>query len=323
MVPRQPPRYPQLGFLLIPPFRVQGISIAGEETAVQIPEMDVCFDIGRCPRQVLTSNHIALTHGHMDHAAGIAYYFSQRHFQGMGAGTVVCHPKLAGPIHNVMKAWVELEGQVTPYNVVPLAPEQELMIKNNVYLRAFETVHSNGALGYCLIERRSKLRPELAELPQEKLLELKNRGEAITRTIEVPHIAFMGDTAWGAPFERPDVLAARILITECTFLEPGHRDRAAIGKHLHLDDIVRLLTVCQAEAVVLTHLSRRTNIAKARRWIDDAVRPEDRQRVLILMDGRTNRDRYEQQLARMQGEGAAQEAEGQEDNGQSVDPLAR
>ena len=56
-----------------------GYSVAGEETVVQVPEMDVCFDIGRAPYFALTSNIICLSHGHMDHMAGVAYYLSQRH----------------------------------------------------------------------------------------------------------------------------------------------------------------------------------------------------------------------------------------------------
>src|SRR5690606_8497462 len=83
MIPREPPRRPQLGFLYAPPYRIQGISIAGEETVVHIPELDLCFDIGLAPRAVLPSKYVALSHGHMDHVAGIAYYFSQRNFQGM------------------------------------------------------------------------------------------------------------------------------------------------------------------------------------------------------------------------------------------------
>jgi ribonuclease Z len=91
------------------------------------------------------------------------------------------------------------------------------------------------------------------------------------------------------------VLNAKILITECTFLEPGHRSRAAIGKHLHLDDVVELLKKSKAEAVVLTHLSRRTHMGGARKEIDAALSPADRQRVFMLMDSRANRARYEQQ----------------------------
>ena len=102
MIPKAPQRRPQLGYLVFPPLRVQGLSIAGEESVVQAPEMDVCFDIGRCPRAALASKYVALTHGHMDHAAGLAYYYSQRNFQGMGVGTVICPPALEQPIHNLM-----------------------------------------------------------------------------------------------------------------------------------------------------------------------------------------------------------------------------
>jgi ribonuclease Z len=291
--PKEPPRNPQMGFLHLPPYRVQGLSIAGEETVVQVPELDVCFDIGRCPRAALTSPYVALTHGHMDHSAGIAYYFSQRNFQGMSPGTVVCHPALEQPIHNVMRAWVDLEAQRTPYRVIALAPDAEIEIKNHVYLRAFATAHTVPSLGFLIMERRSKLKPELLGLPQAKLIELKNAGQSITQTVEIPLVCYTGDTMWGAHFERPDVLGAKILITECTFLEEGHRDRAAVGQHLHLDDVARLLKVSKAEAVVLTHLSRRTHMGEARKEIEDALPVEERQRVHILMDGRSTRRREE------------------------------
>ena len=39
-----------------------GYSVAGEESVVQVPELDVCFDIGRSPYFALTSNTICITH---------------------------------------------------------------------------------------------------------------------------------------------------------------------------------------------------------------------------------------------------------------------
>ena len=60
-----------------------GYSIAGEETVVGMPQLDVCFDIGKAPDQLISINHVLLTHGHMDHSAGFAYYLSQRNFSGM------------------------------------------------------------------------------------------------------------------------------------------------------------------------------------------------------------------------------------------------
>ncbi len=295
MIPRPPANRPQLGFLFLPPFRVQGLSIAGEESVVQVPELDICFDLGRCPRAALTSNYAALTHGHMDHAAGLAYYFSQRFFQGMGEGTVICHPKMADPIHNLMKAWVDIEAQRTPYNIAPLGPDDELEIKNNHFVRAFETLHCKHSVGYSVFERRSKLKTEYTGMPQEELIRLKKGGEAITHQLEIPLVCYTGDTMWGPLFDRPDVLNAQVLITECTFIDPEHRDRAAVGKHLHLDDIVKLLDRCTSKAVVLTHLSRRSNIYQARQRIDAAIPAEHRDRVFLLMDSRNNRARYEQQ----------------------------
>ena len=300
MLPKPPPRRPQIGFYYIPPYRIQGISIAGEMSFVMVPELDVCFDIGVAPKAALPAQYVALTHGHMDHVAGIAYYFSQRNFQGMGTGTLICPPALEQPIHGLMRAWVDIEQQKTPYNLIALPHDGEVEIKNHIYLRAFETVHTVPSMGYVVVEKRSKLRPELIGEPQEQLLARKARGEAITHLLEVPLICYTGDTMWGPHFERPDVLKARILITECTFLEHGHRSRAAVGKHLHVADIVDLLEASEAEAVILTHLSRRTHTGEARRVLEEVIPARHRDRVLLLMDSRSARDRYDRQLAEVQ-----------------------
>ena len=83
-----------LACLTVEDLDILGYSVAGEETVVGLPQLDVCFDIGKAPDQVIPINHVLLTHGHMDHAAGIAYYLSQRNFCGMSAGTA--GPGLSG-----------------------------------------------------------------------------------------------------------------------------------------------------------------------------------------------------------------------------------
>ena len=154
-------------------------------------------------------------------------------------------------------------------------PDGHIEIKNNIHLRAFETIHTESSLGYTVVEHRSKLKPDLVGVPQEKLMALKNNGQAITQTHEIPLVCYTGDTMWGPHFDRPDVLNAKILITECTFLQADHRDRAAVGRHLHLDDILKLLERSNAEAIVLTHMSRRTNLLEIRQEVgrEDPARP--------------------------------------------------
>lgn len=296
MLPKPPPREGSLGFLYLPPYRVQGISVAGEAVTVQIPELDVVFDLGCCPRAVLSSKFAAISHGHMDHIGGLAYFCSQRRFQGMGDATIVCDARIQADIHKMLDGFQDLERQKTPYELIALEPEQSFEIKNNILLKGFHTEHAAPSMGYSIIERRTKLREEFAGLPQEKLKELKDRGVEITRTLYIPLVAYLGDTSPGAALLREDVRNAQIIISECTFVEHEHRERARQGMHMHLEDIVEWLKFAQCQWMVLHHVSRRTNLQFARKRLLELVPPAKAQQVLFLMDHKFNKERYERQL---------------------------
>ena len=296
MIPNPPAKDGQLSFLWLPPHRVQGFSVAGEQTVVHVPELEVAFDVGFCPRVLVPCPSIALSHAHMDHIGGLPYWFSQRYFQKLPPGKLHCHHAIAQPLLNMMKGWVDLERQQTPHEVIGMEDGQEVLLKPNIYLRAIEVRHTVPALGFVVIERRNKLKPEFADLPADALREAKARGEAITRQIDIPLVAYTGDTSPGEFLVRDEFADARIMIAECTFFEPEHNDRARTGMHLHIDDIVRMLPVWKAEAIVLVHVSRRTTIHYARERIEKLAGAHA-DRIHLLMDHRTNRARYEAQLA--------------------------
>lgn len=297
MLPKPPPRLGQLGYLYFPPYRVEGYSIAGEATAVMVPEIDVCFDIGLCGRPMLSSKYVALTHGHMDHVAGLPYYFSQRWFQGMGMGVCVCDKRIEPAVRHMMAGWVDLEQQKTSHEVIGLSPGETKEIKNNLFLGPFEVDHTVPSVGWGVVERRTKLRDEFIGLPQERLRQLKMEGTEITRELRVPQVAYVGDTLPGPHLLNDVVRKSRILIIECTFFEPDHKERALIGKHVHVDDIAELLERIEAEAVVLTHISRRTNLGMAKKMLNDRLGADGAKRVFLLMDHAENRARYEKQSA--------------------------
>ena len=214
----------------------------------------------------------------------------------MGVGTCICHEKIAGDIQAMMGGWVGLERQLTPHNIIPIKPDGEYQIKPNVVLKAIEASHTVPTMSYVVMEHRKKLLEKYVGLPQGELRELKLGGAEITQTLKIPLIACTGDTEIGDHLLRPEFVNAPIVITECTFFESDHKKRASVGKHLHIDDLVDLLLAWRAEYVVITHTSRRTTLNQIKSAIGDRVCDEDFQRIHLLMDHRTNRLRYEQQL---------------------------
>ena len=297
MIPKPPPREGTVGFLYCPPYRVQGVSIAGEATTIQIPELDTCFDMGAPLRCALASKYIALSHGHMDHVGGLAYYASQRVFQGMGKGTFVVDKRIADDVHQMMRGFNALERQQTEYELIEIDDGGEVEIKNSIFLRGFATEHTAPSFGWAIVEKRSKLKPEYAELPQEKLRELKDRGEEITRILEIPLIAYTGDTLPGPWLLRDEMRKAQVVISECTFFEPDHKGRAKIGQHMHIDDIAEWLRVLECESLILTHISRRTHVSYVRKRLQEIIPRDKLDSILVLMDHRFNKDRYEHQAA--------------------------
>jgi len=264
--------------------RLLGRTLAGEETVLAAPEQDVCFDIGRAPREVIPIDNICLSHGHIDHSANIAYYFSHREFIGAPPGRLIVHRQLAAPFQALMGVWADIEGRPGPWQIEPVLPGDEVRIRRGLLVRAVEVNHDARSLGFSVVEERFKLKPELADHTGPQLVELKKQGVAIQNLVEVPVVAYCGDTADGPHFDLDCIRNAEVLLLECTFFEPEHVIRARKGKHIHVRDLPGILDRLRCPHIVLTHVTHRTALRDARRVLKETVRPNDLERVTFFMD---------------------------------------
>jgi ribonuclease Z len=222
----------------------------------------------------------------MDHAAGIAYYLSQRNFCGIAAGTIVAPQNLLGPIRDIIEAWARLDGNPIPANLVGVQPGDEHRIKPNLVARVFPTKHSRGSIGFTVIEKRKKLKTEYIGLTSKQIVELKKQGLAIDYPVEIPIVTYLGDTQYVDFSQLSYIAESKILIAECTFYEGDHSGRAEAGRHMHVDEFVTLLNKLNNEHIIVTHTTQRTPMHEIRRILKDALPKDKYDRITLLMDKR-------------------------------------
>jgi len=167
-------------------------------------------------------------------------------------------------------------------------------LRRDLIVRPFEVNHpcrrrdrqTIAALGFTAIEVRQKLIEEYKDLSGPQLVELKKQGVAITRRLEIPLITYCGDTAAGDFLDLDFVAHSKVLLLECTFVEPEHRDRARAGNHVYVSDLREIVPRLHNEKIVLIHLSRRTPLALARTLLKRELGDLLDERISFFMEHR-------------------------------------
>jgi ribonuclease Z len=265
-----------------------GYSIGGEETVVAMPQLDICFDIGKAPDQVIPINNVLLTHGHMDHSAGFAYYLSHRNFCGQSAGTILVPENLVGAIKDIIAGWVRLDGNQLPVNLVGVKPGDEFQLKPNLVARVFPTKHSKGSVGFTIIEKRKKLKTEYTSLTGPQIVELKKQGIVVDNPLEIPIVTYLGDTQYVDFSQLNYITESKILIAECTFYVDEHADRAQAGRHMHIEEFVKLITELNNQHIIVTHTTQRTPMGQIRKILKDSLPADKYSKTILLMDKNRN-----------------------------------
>jgi ribonuclease Z len=237
---------------------IRALSIGGIETCFEVPGFDVCLDIGRCPPGAERRGTLLLTHGHIDHAAGLPYYISMRALYRHPEPKVYVPASALPHVQKMLEAWVALQADTDRCRLTGVEAGDVIPLPHDKAARVFRSPHRIDCVGYTLMSRVRKLKPELSGLGQEQIAERARSGEVVQELIERPEICFPGDTLIDVLEKEEMVQRARVLLLECTFMETRVPvEKARRGGHVHLDEIAARADLFQNEVLVLTHFSRR------------------------------------------------------------------
>jgi len=247
---------------------------------------------------------IAITHAHRDHCSGLMQLLNLT--GGSGEQTVV-YPDGSGALRALSTFLSAFDARTTGKVAwQPTNETQALEIQPpRHFLRSFPTNHyppstppRRLSLGYQIVRLVDRLRPEYVGLPQEELDRLwREHGSSyITHTVEDTLLSITGDTT---PLDPALVAGSRVLLHECTFLDPSEKEEMEERSHPHscLDDALRTARDAQVEYLGLYHVSRRYEDSTILRQIRDRCAQMNLAcKVSVALPGRFYDDLFAQRI---------------------------
>jgi ribonuclease Z len=251
---------------------IEGWSRAAVQTYWRIPELKLGFDLGAQPWSFMGTETWFVTHTHLDHVANLPVYVARRRMMKMEPPTIYLPEHSVETVEKILKLFTRLDRGRLPCTLIGVKPGDEIELSREHVVTAWPTVHTVPSVGYVVWERRKKLKPEYLGLSGEQIRDLRTSGVEITEERRMPIVAYTGDTSPAGLDACPAAFEAQVLITELTFVAPGHR-KEKIHKfgHMHLDDLIARRDRFKNELIVAGHLSTRYNIKQVRTIVEKRV----------------------------------------------------
>ena len=103
-------------------YKIEGVSVGGQETCIVLPQLKLAFDSGRCPQRCVYADTMCLSHTHMDHVGGAGFYIATRSLLSLPPPTIVMPASRTAAFTKFVDAMKALDGSDMPHVSVGMAP---------------------------------------------------------------------------------------------------------------------------------------------------------------------------------------------------------
>lgn len=252
---------------------VEAISVGGMYTCIQIPQLQLIFDIGVCPNSAFSKKSVFLTHNHIDHMAGTLRHCATRELMRMGPPTYYMDHHYIDAFSDLLNSARRLNHAQMPCEIVGIGPNERIVLDKQFSIHTFRSIHRVPCIGYTVIEKRQKLKSMYSGFSGQQLAALKKENVEITNEMEIPIFCYPGDTSIGVLKKEELARKAKLLFIELTFIDDRvSQESAQSHGHIHIDDIRQneeLFSLHQH--IVFMHFSSRYKAKEIRETLKNSL----------------------------------------------------
>ncbi len=235
-------------------FRLQGISIAGIETVLSVPQWNLTIDTGKAPFFAVTPDYLALTHWHLDHAGGLPHFLSLRCLNSLPPLNIIVPASKKKETEDYLEFLKKISESQLGYQV--LEATQPITLRKDITIKAIQNFHCVTSTGYLISQKMQKLLPNFQGQSQDVIVEAKKKGSPVTSESIEPLMAFSGDSM--GEFLQTEAAKARYLVMECSFFgDEADQERIRYYGHTHIHDWKKHAELIESQNVIMIHTSQR------------------------------------------------------------------